>query len=328
MWVRRVAKCPPARVAIQPPSVDSSNDCGKKRSVRPCAASCSSIRGPLAPAPMRAARETSSTSRTLVDRPEVDRDRAVEAVGHARLDAADDARPAAVRDDRRVRARPPTRARPRSRARRAGARRRRARARSGRAGRGRCRGRTGRGRGAARTRGVDRADPARCGGRLRRAAAGSAVGSNGDGLLGLGLAEAEQPDEARARPRARRPSRSRRPRIPSPSGCARACGLDRTLREPMRALPPSSPAARGRPTTCRRAGATSTTRRRPSAARRPTPRSRRCASAGSPSHDGLAARLVGHERARRRARARPAAACAGRCASSRATRRARSPRCA
>ena len=58
MWVRRVAKCPPARVAIQPPSVDSSNDCGKKRSVIPCAASCSSIRGPLAPAPMRAARET------------------------------------------------------------------------------------------------------------------------------------------------------------------------------------------------------------------------------------------------------------------------------
>ena len=28
MWVGPVAKCPPARVAIQPPSVESSNDCG------------------------------------------------------------------------------------------------------------------------------------------------------------------------------------------------------------------------------------------------------------------------------------------------------------
>ena len=27
-WVSRVAKCPPARVATQPPSVESSNDCG------------------------------------------------------------------------------------------------------------------------------------------------------------------------------------------------------------------------------------------------------------------------------------------------------------
>ena len=28
MWVHSVAKCPPARVAIQPPSVEYSNDCG------------------------------------------------------------------------------------------------------------------------------------------------------------------------------------------------------------------------------------------------------------------------------------------------------------
>ena len=28
MWVCSVAKCPPARVAIQPPSVEYSNDCG------------------------------------------------------------------------------------------------------------------------------------------------------------------------------------------------------------------------------------------------------------------------------------------------------------
>ena len=46
MCVGPVAKCPAARVAIQPPSVENSNDCGKKRSVSPCAASCSSSRGP------------------------------------------------------------------------------------------------------------------------------------------------------------------------------------------------------------------------------------------------------------------------------------------
>ena len=46
MCVGPVAKWPAARVAIQPPSVESSNDCGKKRSVSPCAASCSSSRGP------------------------------------------------------------------------------------------------------------------------------------------------------------------------------------------------------------------------------------------------------------------------------------------
>ena len=28
MWVGPLAKCPPARVTIQPPSVESSNDCG------------------------------------------------------------------------------------------------------------------------------------------------------------------------------------------------------------------------------------------------------------------------------------------------------------
>ena len=33
MWVERVAKCPPARVAIQPPSVEQANDWGKKRRV-------------------------------------------------------------------------------------------------------------------------------------------------------------------------------------------------------------------------------------------------------------------------------------------------------
>ena len=95
MWVRRVAKWPPARVAIQPPSVESSNDCGKKRSVRPCAASCSSSARAARAAPMRAARETASTSSSPSSAPRSS-DRAVEARRDARLDAADDARAAAV----------------------------------------------------------------------------------------------------------------------------------------------------------------------------------------------------------------------------------------
>ena len=62
MCVYRVAKCPPARVAIHPPSVESAKDWGKWRSVKPCSASWSSSRGPLAPAWMRAARDAPSTS--------------------------------------------------------------------------------------------------------------------------------------------------------------------------------------------------------------------------------------------------------------------------
>ena len=64
MCVQTVAKCPPARVAIQPPSVDSSNDCGKKRIVSPCSASWASSAAPATPAWIRAARETASTSST------------------------------------------------------------------------------------------------------------------------------------------------------------------------------------------------------------------------------------------------------------------------
>ena len=64
MWVRPVAKCPPARVAIQPPSVEYSKDCGKCRSVSPRSRSWSSRPGPSAPAWIRAAREVSSTSST------------------------------------------------------------------------------------------------------------------------------------------------------------------------------------------------------------------------------------------------------------------------
>ena len=64
MWVSLVAKCPPARVAIQPPRVEYSNDCGKWRSVSPCSPSCSSSAGPNAPAWIRAAFDTASTSST------------------------------------------------------------------------------------------------------------------------------------------------------------------------------------------------------------------------------------------------------------------------
>ena len=64
MCVASVAKWPPARVATQPPSVEYSNDCGKWRSVSPCSRSWSSRTGPVAPAWMRAARETASTSST------------------------------------------------------------------------------------------------------------------------------------------------------------------------------------------------------------------------------------------------------------------------
>ena len=97
MCVGPVAKCPPARVAIQPPSVERSNDCGKKRSVIPCSASCSSSRGPVAPAWIRAARDTGSTSSTRSSRP-----RSSDIPPATRVDAADDARPAAVRRDREV----------------------------------------------------------------------------------------------------------------------------------------------------------------------------------------------------------------------------------
>ena len=70
MCVNRVAKCPPARVAIQPPSVESSNDCGKKRIVIPCSPSCCLERaGRRRRAWMRAARETSSTSSTRSSAP-------------------------------------------------------------------------------------------------------------------------------------------------------------------------------------------------------------------------------------------------------------------
>ncbi len=75
-----MAKCPPARVAIQPPSVEYSNDCGKWRSVRPCWRSWSSSAGPVAPGlDARGARDRVHLEHA-VERAQVDRDRAGVAV--------------------------------------------------------------------------------------------------------------------------------------------------------------------------------------------------------------------------------------------------------
>ena len=98
MWVSRVAKWPPARVAIQPPRVAYSKDCGKWRRVSPCSRSCSSSRGPVAPAWIRAASEAGSTSSTRSSRR-----RSIVTTGRSpepRLDPADDAGAAAERDHR------------------------------------------------------------------------------------------------------------------------------------------------------------------------------------------------------------------------------------
>ena len=51
MWVCRVAKWPPARVAIQPPSVENSNDCGKVAQGEPVGAQAVLEVGPERPGP-------------------------------------------------------------------------------------------------------------------------------------------------------------------------------------------------------------------------------------------------------------------------------------
>ena len=101
MCVWRVAKWPPERVAIQPPSEENSNDCGKCRSVSPWGRSWSSSAGPRTPAWMRAARLARSISSTRSRRGQVERQHAGVARRRARLDAADDRRAAAVGDDGR-----------------------------------------------------------------------------------------------------------------------------------------------------------------------------------------------------------------------------------
>ena len=98
MWVSRVAKWPPARVAIQPPRVAYSKDCGKWRRVRPCSRSCSSSRGPVAPAWIRAASEARVDLEHPVEPAQVHRHH--RPLAEPRLDPADDAGAAAERDHR------------------------------------------------------------------------------------------------------------------------------------------------------------------------------------------------------------------------------------
>ena len=270
---------------------------------------------------MRAARETGSTSSTRSSAPRSSETAPSNARRDARLDAADDARAAAVGDDRDVRVRRPLEHAPRTSA--------SSRGRATTSGdvleapaeaRGRCRRRTCRRLWQARSRSsVEQIAPARRGPR-RAAPAARGVGS---GLL----------DARSSRSRAARRAGRRRARLagaddcvleaPAPAvACARhaAAILPSATAHARRARHPRPrPVAprRGRGPLARRATST------------PPPARAEAADAaiaalrdrGSPSHDGLAARLVGHERARRAARAATCSRCAGRCASSRATRR-------
>ena len=68
IWVYSVAKWPPARVAIQPPNDEYSNDWGKCRKVSPYGFSAASGAGPNMPAWMRAARDVLSISSTASSR--------------------------------------------------------------------------------------------------------------------------------------------------------------------------------------------------------------------------------------------------------------------
>ena len=105
IWVNRLAKCPPERVAIQPPSVENSKLCGKCRSVSPCGRNCASSAGPNTPPSIRAAREAASTSSTRSSCAQVDRDRA--ARGGRRRHPAHHAAAGAERDHLRAGARRP-----------------------------------------------------------------------------------------------------------------------------------------------------------------------------------------------------------------------------
>ena len=95
MWVYRVAKWPPERVAIQPPRVEYSNDCGKWRSVSP--AQLLLERGP-AGRPGYAPRATGVDLNHAIEPAQVHRH---PRASPPRLDAPDHARPTPERDHRR-----------------------------------------------------------------------------------------------------------------------------------------------------------------------------------------------------------------------------------
>ena len=138
MWVQMLAKCPAARVAIQPPSVEYSKDWGKWRRVRSCSASWASRPGPVAPASMQAESETSSSSSSLSRPPMSIESGSVVSRSHVRRDAADDRGAAAEGDRGDARRRCTTRAAARDPPRLAGGRRRRGDARTARESPGRC----------------------------------------------------------------------------------------------------------------------------------------------------------------------------------------------
>ena len=334
MCVQTVAKWPAARVAIQPPSVASSNDCGKWRRVRPCSPSAASRAGPVAPAPMRAARETPSSSsrpsrflRSMDMAPFV-------APADVGRDAPDDRRPAAVGDRGDVLGRAPLQHPLHAPALSAGARRSRAGARTGRGSRARRRRRTCRAR-ARRARRPRRRRSRRAAAGSRRGAARAAGPASATGCSG-------SPSSM--------PSRSE-----SAGAEARACSSARLL---VLAAPPpvlAPAAAHGRESmlrSCERDGR----------AEQPGARDPRARTVGDGAdHRALAARalraVAGEDRGRRRGDPGPAGArlaeprrprraprrlqpgraagsrsscsrCAGRCGSSPATPRTASPRSA
>ena len=102
MCVWSVAKCPPARVAIQPPSVEYSKDWGKWRRVSPCSLELSlEARPGGAGLDAGGARDRVDLEHP-VERPQVDRDRAGVGLGlQPRLDPAHHAGAAAEGDRRR-----------------------------------------------------------------------------------------------------------------------------------------------------------------------------------------------------------------------------------
>ena len=220
MCVHTVAKWPAARVAIQPPSVEYSNDWGKWRSVRPCSAELAlEIGAERASLDARRARHGVDLEHAI------ERRRSIETAPlytepTSRADAADDRGASAERDRGDALARSTTRARAPPRSHRAGARRSRGGARSARESRSPHPSRTcparatrARGRRSRRSPTGERAQ--------RRAAGGSVDDCQRHRLLDLRRASSPGARPAR-RPRLAhlQPRWAAGPRSPNPSACA------------------------------------------------------------------------------------------------------------
>ena len=324
----------------------SSNDCGKWRSVSPCSPSWASSAGPVAPAWMSAARETWSTSSTRSSAPRSIVTRRCRGADGGR-DAADDAGAAAVGDRGDALGGAPLEqaldiglvARARDEVGRVlevpaeaahdvavglaervgGARVRVGASRSRRAPAGIA------------TRGAASATRSRLTGCSSspggKPSCAASAGAPARSLLGRGLLVLKSPTPVLAPARCSRRA-SLWARRPACRFAARAEPVAQCQRSP----PPSSAAeilARGPWELDRSAHAGATEHFEPSAGipRRPTRRSPGCSERGSPSHDGLAARLVDFA-GRRTASSSRCSRCAGRCDWSRATPRPAWRRCA